>query len=184
MRILNKNNREARKNFFFEARRKCSIKATSTDAILTLNGSNITLIDQRFSHKQKWRNPGKLGWGNILKTIQEIENSGLWGMFPVRISIQMGGKTVIVDLISFHNLLHCAIPFFLLRESPENYKLQGWLWRWRNIPKSIAEILGGKYGEILVGGHISSSPPWASRSTVLVGARDGAARPQRPNRAQ
>ena len=129
MRILNKNNREARKNFFFEARRKCSIKATSTDAILTLNGSNITLIDQRFSHKQKWRNPGKLGWGNILKTIQEIENSGLWGMFPVRISIQMGGKTVIVDLISFHNLLHCAIPFFLLRESLENYKLQGWLWR-------------------------------------------------------
>ena len=75
MRILNKNNREARKNFFFEARRKCSIKATSTDAILTLNGSNITLIDQRFSHKQKWRNPGKLGWGNA----RTLENVYMYG---------------------------------------------------------------------------------------------------------
>ena len=140
MRILNKNNREARKNFFFEARRKCSIKATSTDAILTLNGSNITLIDQRFSHKQKWRNPGKLGWGNILKTIQEIENSGLWGMFPVRISIQMGGKTVIVDLISFHNLLHCAIPFFLPRIPPGNYKLhRSFSWRCSNVPITPVE---------------------------------------------
>ena len=123
--------------------------------------------------------------GNILKTIQEIENSGLWGMFPVRISIQMGGRTVIVDLISFHNLLHCAIPFFLLRESPENYKLQGWLWRWRNIPKSIAEILGGKYGEILVGGHTSSSPPWASASTAepsLLGTGLGPKQQTAPNK--
>ena len=90
--------------------RICSIKAAST-AILTLNGTNITLMDQRFPIKKDQRNL-KYEKRNILKTIQEIQNSGLWGMFPVRISIQMGGRTVIVDLISFHNLLHCAIPFF------------------------------------------------------------------------
>ena len=85
-----------------------SIKAAS-NAILTLNGSNITLMDQSFPIKEKCKLGEKR---NILKTIQEIQNSGLWGMFPVRISIQMGGRTVIVDLISFRNLLHCAIPFF------------------------------------------------------------------------
>ena len=47
-----------------------------------------------------------------------MQNSGLWGMFPVRISIQMGGRTVIVDLISFHNLLHCAIPSAPPPENP------------------------------------------------------------------
>ena len=85
------------------------IKAAST-AILTLNGSNITLMDQRFPVKEKCEHGGKKKYSE--NDPRNPGNSGLWGMFPVRISIQMGGRTVIVDLISFRNLLHCAIPFF------------------------------------------------------------------------
>ena len=85
------------------------IKAAST-AILTLNGSNINADGSKISRKKR-NVKGKKKYSE--NDPRNPGNSGLWGMFPVRISIQMGGRTVIVDLISFRNLLHCAIPFFL-----------------------------------------------------------------------
>ena len=116
MRILNKNNREARKKFFFEARRKCSIKATSIDAILTLNGSNITLIDQRFSHKQKWRNPEKPGWEIFWKRSKKSRTVDCGECFPSVSPFKWAGGRLLWIWLVF--TIYCTAPY--LSSSSEN----------------------------------------------------------------